>query len=74
MELKQKTLQEIEKKLDQIENLIAEKGVGSGQLKKAERIQRDLNLALIVGGAATVLGLTAWSIYKWRDNQNDFLI
>jgi CHASE3 domain sensor protein len=68
MELKEKTLQEIEKKLDQIENLIAEKGVGSGQLKKAERIQRDLNLALIVGGAATVLGLTAWSIYKWRDN------
>lgn len=66
MELKEKTYQELKKKIDELETVIAEKGIGSDQLKKAERIQRDINLALIVGGAAAVLGFTAWGIYKFR--------
>lgn len=66
MSLKKKTQKELKDKINEIEDLIAEKGVGSEYLSKAERVQRDLNLALILGGTAVVLGATAWSIYKFR--------
>jgi CHASE3 domain sensor protein len=59
MNLKEKTREELEQ-------MIAEKGIGSEQLKKAERMQRDLNLALIIGATATILGITAWTIYKYK--------
>lgn len=51
---------------EEMEKFIAEKGIGSSQLARAERIQRDVNLALLVGTAATLLGVTAWTIYKFR--------
>jgi hypothetical protein len=66
MSLKNRTQKELEAKIAEIESLIAKKGVGSDYLSKAERVQRDLNLALIMGGAAAVLGVTAWSIFKLR--------
>ena len=67
MDMKNKTRKELEKRVDQIENLIAKKGLGSNYLQRAERAQRDLNLALMIGSAAVVLGLTAWAIYRSRD-------
>lgn len=67
MDIKDKTRKELEKRVDQIENLIATKGVGSNYLQRAERAQRDLNLALMIGSTAVVLGLTAWAIYRSRD-------
>jgi hypothetical protein len=51
---------------DELEKLIAEKGIGSDYLNRAERIQRDVNLALLVGSATVLLGLTAWTIYKYK--------
>ena len=67
MELKEKTRRELERRVEQLEDLIAEKGVGSEYLQRAERAQRDLNLALAIGSAAVVLGAVAWSIYQLRD-------
>jgi len=61
MNLKEKTSEELEQ-------IIAEKGIGSDQLKRAERIQRDVNLALIIGATAAILGLTAYTIYKYKGN------
>lgn len=66
MSLKDKTREELENRIRELEDVIARKGVGSKYLQKAERIQRDLNLALILGTATAVLGATAWSIYKYR--------
>jgi hypothetical protein len=66
MSLKNKTRKELEAKIEEIENLIHKKGVGSGYLSRAERIQRDVNLALILGGTATLIGVTAWSLFKMR--------
>lgn len=66
MSIKKKTEKELQDKIKEVEDLIAEKGVGSDYLSRAERVQRDLNLALILGGAAAILGATAWSIYKLR--------
>ncbi|PKD44149.1 hypothetical protein [Rhodohalobacter barkolensis] len=51
---------------EELEKLIAEKGIGSEYLDRAERIQRDVNLALLVGSATVLLGLTAWTIYKYK--------
>ncbi len=51
---------------EELENLIAEKGIGSEYLDRAERIQRDVNLALLLGSATVLLGLTAYTIYKFK--------
>jgi len=64
MNLKDKTREELEERIEELEDLIHDKGVGSAYLKRAERVQRDLNVALMLGAAATVFGLTAWAVYK----------
>ena len=67
MDIRDKTRRELEKRVDQLEDLIASKGVGSEYLQRAERAQRDLNLALMIGSATVMLGFTAWAIYSFRD-------
>lgn len=64
MSIKEKTLQELESKIEEIEGVIHEKGIGSSYLSKAERIQRDVNLGLILGGATALLGVGAWMMLK----------
>lgn len=66
MSLKEKSQKELEKKIGDMERLIAKRGVGSDYLSKAERIQRDINLALILGGAATLVGVAAWTLLRSR--------
>ena len=66
MALKEKTQKELEEKLNKLENLIARKGIGSDYLNRAERVQRDINLALILGATTAVLGITAWSIFRYK--------
>lgn len=66
MSLKEKSRKELEKKIEDMEKLIAKKGLGSDYLSKAERIQRDINLALILGGAATLVGVAAVALLKSR--------
>jgi cell division septum initiation protein DivIVA len=58
--------EEAKKKKRELEELIAERGIGSQQLKKAQRAQRDLNLALALGSAAVLIGVSAWIVYKTR--------
>lgn len=67
MAIKEKSRKQLEKRVEKLENLIAKKGIGSEYLQKAERVQRDLNLALIIGTSAVILGLTAWSIYRIKE-------
>jgi len=66
MALKEKTKKELEEKVKQLESLIAEKGIGSDYLSRAERVQRDINLALILGATTAVLGITAWTLYRYK--------
>lgn len=66
MDLKKISRQELEDKIERLERLIAKKGIGSEYLSRAERIQRDLNLAVMLGGATLLLGATAYTIYKLR--------
>ncbi len=67
MDIKEKTRKELEDRVKRLENLIAKKGIGSDYLGKAERVQRNLNLTLILGTTAVVVGITAWSIYHFKE-------
>jgi len=66
MNIKEKTRKELEEKVEALENLIARRGVGSDYLEKAERIQRDLNIALVLGTTTVILGITALAVYKFK--------
>lgn len=67
MGIKEKSKKELEDRVNKLERLIAKKGIGSDYLGRAERVQRDLNLALFLGTTALVAGLTIWSIYHFSD-------
>lgn len=64
MNIKEKSKEEIVRRIDELEKLIETRGVGSAQLQKAKRAQRDLNIGLMVGTAALVGGLTAWALLR----------
>jgi hypothetical protein len=64
MKLKDRTREELEERIHELEDLIARKGIGSRYVQRIERLQRDLNIAVMVGAATTVLGLTAWVLYR----------
>jgi len=60
MDLTKKAKDELEDRIDKIEAFIASKGVGATYLKKAQKTQRDINLALLLVGVITVAGIAAW--------------
>ncbi|MFY0683511.1 MAG: hypothetical protein JXR20_03100 [Balneola sp.] len=69
MSLKEKTLNEVEHRIEKIERAIAKNGVGSSYLSKAERIQRDVNIGLMLGGVALIAGATAWALLSNKEDQ-----
>ncbi len=64
MDITKKAKEELEDRLDKIEAFIAKKGIGSTYLQKAQKTQRDINLALVLGGIITVAGLVLWMTSK----------
>ncbi len=64
MDIKEKAKAELENRLRKVEDLIAEKGVGSSYLSRAKRVQRNVNLTIFVGGIVAIAGLTAWALSK----------
>lgn len=66
MSLKEKTRKELEERLERVERIIAKRGVGSGYLSHAEKIQRDLNIALMGGVTVIIAGITAWAFFRSR--------
>ncbi len=62
MDIKRKAKSELESRIKKMENLIANKGVGASYLSRAKRVQRNINLAIVVGGIITIAGLTAWAL------------
>jgi len=49
---------------EELERFIEEKGIGSEKLEKAKRAQRNLNIALLLGSASLLVGLSAIAVYK----------
>jgi len=60
MDITKKAKEELEHRVSQIENFIADRGIGSSYLNRAKKVQRNVNVALVVGGAITAIGLAAW--------------
>lgn len=69
MDLTKKAKEEIEDRIDRIENFIAERGLGSSYLSRAKKVQRNVNLALVVGGIFTVAGLAIWAMSSNDDDE-----
>jgi len=66
MNITEKTVEELQKRIDAIDDLIAQKGLGSSYLNKAKKIQRRINLSLIGVGALTVTAIVFWT-FRHRD-------
>jgi ribosome-associated translation inhibitor RaiA len=60
MEITRKAKEELEARIEKIEGFIAKKGLGSTYLQKAQKTQRDLNLAIVLGGIILIAGIAIW--------------
>lgn len=52
--------EELEGRIKLLDDFIANKGFGSGRLSKAKKMQRNVNLAVILGSLLTVAGIVFW--------------
>jgi ribosome-associated translation inhibitor RaiA len=60
MEITKKAKEELEERISKIEGFIAKKGIGSTYLQKAQKTQRDINLAIVLGGIIMIAGIAIW--------------
>jgi len=67
MEFNQKIKDELEGRIKKLEDFIADKGIGSKQLNKARNVQRNVNIAVVVGSLITVAGITIWALSSNND-------
>ena len=68
MDITKRAKEELDDRLNKIEEFIAKKGLGSNYLQKAQKTQRDINLVLVLGGIITIAGLALWM--KGKDNED----
>lgn len=62
--MKEKAREKLEKRIAELEGLISRKGVGSDYIEKARRVQRDVNIALMLGTATAIVGFAAWVLLR----------
>lgn len=65
--MKEETRDALERRVKELEEVIARKGVGSNYVQKARRVQRDINIALMLGAATTIVGIAAWALLSSGD-------
>ena len=68
MDITSKAKDELDKRIHKIEDFIANRGLGSDKLNKAKRMQRNVNLAVVLGGIITIAGITVWALTN-SDNE-----
>ena len=69
MDINEKVKTELEGRVKKIEDFIADRGLGSKQLQKARRAQRNVNLAVFVGSLITIAGITVWALSSNSDEE-----
>lgn len=69
MDIANKTKEELVNKIHDLEDLIARKGIGARYVQKVEKAQRNVNLALLLGGMLTVVGLAAYILSGSDDDE-----
>ena len=70
MDITKQAKEQLEKRVKKLEEFIANKGVGSAQLAKARRIQRNINLAIVVGSFITLAGITLWVLHNMEEDED----
>ena len=68
MDITKQAKEQLEKRVKKIEDFIASKGVGSAQLAKARRVQRNINLAIVLGSFIMMAGITAWVLHNMDED------
>jgi len=68
MEFSKQIKDELEGRIKKVEDFIAERGVGSKQLRKARNVQRNVNLAILAGSIITLAGITLYTISRMGDH------
>ena len=69
MDIAKQAKEQLEKRVKKIEDFIANRGVGAAQLAKARRMQRNINLAIVVGSFITLAGITVWILHNTDDEE-----
>ncbi|MDZ7847244.1 MAG: hypothetical protein U5L96_10965 [Owenweeksia sp.] len=64
MDLKERAKGELDTRLKNVEDFIAKRGMGSSYLQRAQKVQRNANLALVLTGVITVAGVLVWALRK----------
>lgn len=70
MDIKKRTKEELAARIKDLEDFIAKKGIGSDYLARAEKVQRNINVALFLGISVTVIGLSIWFFSGSKDNED----
>ena len=61
--------EEFEERIRRIEDFIEDRGLGSTQLRKAKKVQRNVNLGLLLGSLVTAAGVTIWLLNRGGDEE-----
>ncbi|EOZ96576.1 hypothetical protein A33Q_2346 [Indibacter alkaliphilus LW1] len=69
MDITKKAKDEIDARLDKIEDFIAKNGIGSKYLQKAKKTHRDVNLALAASSILAVVGIALWFKLKSKEEE-----
>ncbi len=69
-DLSKKTKAELSTRISDLERLIARKGLGSKYVARVERVQRRLNIVLLLGTATAVAGFFTWLALR-SDQEED---
>ncbi len=56
--------EEFEARVNRLEDFIEEKGFGSKQLKKAKKVQKNVNAVVFLGSLITMAGIVIWAINR----------
>jgi hypothetical protein len=69
MEFTEKRKEALEGRIKKLENVIADKGICSKQVKKARRAQRKMDLAVFMVSLMTIAGITVWALSSSSDKE-----
>jgi len=56
--------QEFDARIQKLESLIEDRGLGSKQLKRARKIQKQVNATIFLGGLITFAGIAVWMLSR----------
>jgi hypothetical protein len=70
MDITKKAKEELEARIQKVEKFIAERGLGSSYLEEAKRVQRNINLGILMASVITLAGITVWIINKMEDDDD----